>query len=117
MWIKTKKSTLIQLSTLKLNLWIPFSMNNILRKSVILEVRIFFSATESLFILLLLYLFYLFYRFYMFSFDMDLLLLVFGFRFLDNLFQNVHLVIISSGLGKFLLKFLKLFLFYCRKLF
>lgn len=110
---KNKKSTLIQLSTLKLNLWIPFSMNNILRKSVILEVRIFFSATESLFILLLLYLFY---RFYMFSFDMDLPLLVFGFRFFDNLFQNVHLVIISSGFGKFLLVFLKLFLFYWRKL-
>lgn len=84
-------------------------MNNILRKSVILEVRIFFSATESLFTLLLLYLFYLFYlfyRFYMFSFDIDLRLLVFEFRFLDNLFQNVHFVIISSGFGKFLLEFL-----------
>ena len=106
-----KNSTHIQLSTLKLNLWIPFYTNKSFRKSVIFDVRIFFSAIENLLILLAS-------LFSIFSFDRerDFLLFVVEFKFLESLFQKVHLLIISSGLDKFLLEFFERHLVYCRKL-
>lgn len=106
-----KNSTHIQLSTLKLNLWIPFYTNKSFRKSVIFDVRIFFSAIENLLILLAS-------LFSIFSFDRerDFLLFVVEFKFLESLFQKVHLLINSSGLDKFLLEFFERHLVYCRKL-
>ena len=106
-----KNSTHIQLSTLKLNLWIPFYTNKSFLKSVIFDVIIFFSAIENLLILLAS-------LFSIFSFDRerDFLLFVVEFKFLESLFQKVHLLIISSGLDKFLLEFFERHLVYGRKL-
>lgn len=91
--VKNDMTNHIYYQHLNPNLWIPFSINSILRKSVIFDVNTFRYAIDNLFISLL----STFLMFY-FDWDNDFLPLLFPFFIcFDKSFQNLSFIKLSSN--------------------